>query len=56
MGLDTPNRDRRCAMRDEQEPATIIVGVDGSESSIEAPPSRREARRCAGARVKAMAC
>lgn len=40
----------------EQEPATIIVGVDGSESSIEALRQGEKLAVALGARVKAITC
>lgn len=40
----------------EQEPATIIVGVDGSESSIEALRHGEKLAVALGARVKAITC
>jgi nucleotide-binding universal stress UspA family protein len=40
----------------EQEPATIIVGVDGSESSSEALRQGEKLAVALGGRVKAMAC
>lgn len=43
-------------MSSEAEPATIIVGVDGSESSIEALRQSEKLAMALGARVKAMVC
>lgn len=40
----------------EQEPATIIVGVDGSDSSVEALREGEKLAVALGARVKAVAC
>ncbi|MHA7304222.1 universal stress protein [Arthrobacter sp. TMN-49] len=43
-------------MSTAQEPATIIVGVDGSEASIEALRQGEKFAVALGARVKAMTC
>ncbi|WP_425860854.1 universal stress protein [Arthrobacter sp. TWP1-1] len=40
----------------EQEPATVLVGVDGSDSSIEALRQGEKLAVALGARVKAVAC